>query len=77
MKARDWFGLIIRVIGLVLLLYSAWYFIWVARGIFTGGDYGIYFVQGAGCFVVGVLLLVLARFIVRLCYSDNKDDSDA
>jgi len=77
MKARDWFGLIVRVIGIVLLLYSMWYFVWFVRGVLTGGDFGMFLMQGGGCFVVGILFLVLARFIVRLCYPDNKDDSDA
>jgi hypothetical protein len=77
MKAQDWFGLIIRVVGLILLLYSCWnlsaaiYFIATGRTEFM--PYIFYGVPGV---IVGILLISLARYIVRFSYHGNRNDSD-
>lgn len=77
MKARDWFGLIIRVIGILLLLYSVWYLAWAVRSIFASGDFITYLVHGVPCLVLGAVFVGFARGIVRFSYPDDKDDSDA
>jgi membrane protein implicated in regulation of membrane protease activity len=77
MKARDWFGLIIRVVGFLLLPYSAWYLAWAVQGVFTGGYIVAYLLQGVLFAVLGILFLCIARHIVRFTYPDNKNDSDA
>ena len=55
MKAHELFGVAVRVIGLVLALSS------IPTALVNP------FV-GAGCIVMGLLLLVQANLIVRLCY---------
>jgi|GEM_PF-2862548 hypothetical protein len=72
-----WFGLIIRVIGILLLLYSVWYLAWAVRSIFASGDFITYLVHGVPCLVLGAVFVGFARGIVRFSYPDDKDDSDA
>ena len=77
MKARDWFGLIIRVVGFVLLPYSAWYLAWAVQDVLTGGNFVAYLLQAVLYALLGILFLGFARHIVRFTYPDNKNDSDA
>jgi len=83
MKARDIFGIIVRTTGLFAFLYTIWNLgfgvvsIFGFLGVSHPGVTTAYFTFGAPAFVVGILLLLLGRQIVRLCYQDNKDDSDA
>ena len=76
MKAQDWFGMIIRVVGFLLLPYSAWYFAWAIQGVLTGGEFIAYLLGGALYAVLGILFLGVARYIVRFTYPNNKNDSD-
>ncbi len=84
MKARDIFGIIVRTTGLCAFLYSVWNLVFgviAAIGFFGSalqlGQATAYFTFGVPALVVGILLMLLGRQIVRLCYPDNKDDSDA
>lgn len=83
MKARDIFGIIVRTAGLCAILYSIWN---LAFGVVTVlgllaepqvGAVTAYFTFGIPALIAGILLMLLGRQIVRLCYPDNKDDSDA
>jgi hypothetical protein len=84
MKARDIFGIIVRTVGLCAVLYSIWnlaFGVIMVFGLFDGGSQTgsvvAYFTFGVPALIVGILLMLLARPIVRVCYPDNKDDSDA
>ena len=57
--------------------YSAWYFAWAIQGVLTRGDFIAYLLGGVLYAVLGILVLGVARHIVRFTYPDNKDDSDA
>ena len=82
MKAKDSFGVVVRSLGLLLLLYSLWYCSF-ATAYLSGapepapGDTASYLAFGLPGFVVSVVLLRFARHIVRFSYPDDKDDSDA
>ena len=83
MKAKDIFGIIVRTVGLGIFLYSIWnlgFGMVTVLGFFGGSQPGAataYFTFGVPAAIVGILLMVLGRQIVRLCYPNNKDDSDA
>ena len=78
MKARDLFGVIVRTIGLCAFLYAVWNLVFgVIRALFGGGRADSFLIFGVPASIVGILLMFFARPIVRLCYPDNKDDSDA
>jgi len=77
MKSRDIFGLVLRTVGLLLMIYCCWNVAAAIYDMLTGREFGVYFFYGIPGFIVGVLLILLARYIVRLSYPGNKDDSDA
>ena len=82
MRARDIFGIIVRTVGLFLFLYSIWNLafgiVWVLG--FWGRSHPdaaiAYFTFGVPALIVGMLLMLRGRQIVRLCYLENKDDSE-
>lgn len=83
MKARDLFGVIVRTIGLCAVLYSLWNLAFGVIAVFglLGGSWAAtrvvaYFTFGVPALIIGILLMLLARPIVRICYPDNKDDSE-
>lgn len=85
MKPSDIFGVAVRTIGLLLVLYGI-YDIWGGFDNFfenmlpanQGGDSGSsasvlsYFVFGIPEFIVGALLFFLADWVVRLAYRDHS-----
>ncbi len=77
MKARDIFGLILRIVGLLLFLYCSWNVVAACYCMLTGQQFGPYFYYGIPGVIAGVLLISLARYIVGFSYPGNKDDSDA
>ena len=77
MKAIDIFGIIVRTTGLLLVVYGGWNLEAAFYYLFAPGDAAVYFVYGAPTVFVGILLMVLGRFIARVCYLANKDDSEA
>jgi len=77
MKSRDIFGLILRTAGLLVILYCGWNLAAAFYCVLTGQQFGTYFFYGIPGVVVGILLVSLARHIVRFSYPGNKDDSDA
>jgi hypothetical protein len=81
MKARDIFGLVIRLVGLALLLYGLWYLTYAiadALGMHqeTPGEMAAYFTVGIPSALIGVFFLRCARHIVHFSYPGDKDDSD-
>jgi hypothetical protein len=78
MKARDIFGILIRVCGLLSLLYSMYYFAWALAAALSkeGERVVMYLPQALPFFGCGVVLMGFARYIVRLCYPNNRDDSE-
>jgi len=86
MKARDIFGIIVRVSGLWVLLFSLWNLslgigflcqLPVYRDYFQAGGSFVSVVEGTVGFIIAFALLRFARQIVRFCYPKNKDDTDA
>jgi hypothetical protein len=77
MKAIDIFGIIVRTTGLFLVVYGGWNLEAAFYYLFAPGNAGAYCVYGAPTVLGGILLLLLGRFIVRICYLGNKNDSDA
>jgi hypothetical protein len=76
MKARDLFGVCVRVIGLMTLLYSLYGLCIAIDFMFIGGPWGA---SLFGCIpgaIVGFLLLDHAPRIVKFTYPNNKDDSE-
>jgi hypothetical protein len=83
MKARDVFGVGVRIVGLVVLLWSLWYLAFgiafVIRALEDTGheaDMGAYFTTGIPGFFVGMILLRFARQLVRFSYPSDREDSD-
>jgi hypothetical protein len=87
MKARNVFGIIVRVLALCLLLVSLWH-VTIGLSVAYGSSllergwtypYNCYLslVIGISSFVVAVLLLRFARQIVRFSYPGDKEDTDA
>jgi hypothetical protein len=82
MKASDLFGVVVRTIGILIVLYSLYDFLsgfdsFLESLLSSGqeGDSGsastvTYFVFGVPEFIVGVLCFFLADWIVRLAYRD-------
>ncbi len=83
MKARDLFGVGVRIVGLLVLLWSLWYLAFgvafMLRALQDSGhesDMGAYFTTGIPGFVVGMVLVRFGRQIVRFCYPSDKEDSE-
>jgi hypothetical protein len=88
MKARDVFGLMVRLIGLGVLLYSLWYLVFAIASSLkllcstthdgdTGVSYALeYYAFGVLVFIIGMLILRFSREMVRFSYPKNKDDAD-
>ena len=82
MKGQDLFGLILRVLGLLLLIYGLWY-LWYAAGQAFGGyprdrddEAKIYLASGLIALFLGLIVIRGARAIVRFSYPGNREDSD-
>lgn len=83
MKPSELFGVVIRTIGLLIILYSLYDFLGgfdnFIENLLAGGqdsDSGststlTYFVFGVPEFISGVLLFFLADWIVKLAYRDS------
>ena len=76
MKAKDIFGLIVRVFGLVAFAWGFWYlysalFMWMhseSMGTFVSRDY---LAAGVMCVLVGLFLLRRAERIADFTYPDS------
>ena len=86
MKARDVFGIIVRVVGLFLLLNSLWHIVLgigiifqlpIYRDYLPFGGPWVDFTLAVPTFVIGVVFLRFASQIVRFSYPKGKDDPDA
>ena len=87
MKPSDLFGVVIRTIGLLVILYSLYDFLGGFDNFFenllssgSGGDSGSastlsYFVFGVPEFIIGVMCFFLADWIVKLAYRDSSTPS--
>lgn len=81
LKARDIFGIIVRLAGVLLLLWGIWY---LSFGIAqlgglpqdSRGEMASYFVCGIPSLVMGFIFLRRAREIVHFSYPGNQDDSE-
>jgi len=83
MKPSELFGVLIRTIGFLVILYSLYDFLGGFDNFFenllSGGQDGnsssastlSYFVFGVPEFIVGVLCFFLADWIVKLAYRDS------
>ncbi|HEY4417730.1 MAG TPA: hypothetical protein VGO57_18705 [Verrucomicrobiae bacterium] len=77
MKAKEFFGLIVRVVGLVAFIWGFWYlysalFMWMHHeniGSFVGSDY---LAAGVMCVVVGLFLLRGADRVTNFTYPDSS-----
>ena len=84
MKASELFGVVIRTVGFLVILYSLYDFLGGLDSFFenllSGGQDGnsasastlSYFVFGIPEFIVGVLCFFLADWIVKLAYRDSS-----
>ena len=80
MKPSDLFGVVIRTVGFLIILYALYDFLGGFDSFFenllqSGQDNNSsstlsYFVFGIPEFIVGVLCLFLAEWIVKLAYRD-------
>ncbi len=71
------FGVVVRSVGLVLLVYSVWYLLYGAATILgmegTQHDWRVaYFVSGGLFLSLSLYLLRGARHLVRFCYSEEN-----
>ena len=82
MKAKDIFGLIVRVLGLAAFARGFWYlystvFIWMHSehmGAFEGRDY---LAAGVMCAVAGLFLLLKADWVTNFTYPDSPPKKDS
>jgi hypothetical protein len=84
MKPSDLFGIVIRTIGFLVILYALYDFLGGSDTLFenllSGGQDGnsgsastlSYFMFGVPEFIVGVLCFFLADWIVKLAYRDSS-----
>jgi hypothetical protein len=84
MKPSDLFGVVIRTVGFLVILYSLYDFLGGFDNFFenllsssSGGDSSStstlsYFVFGVPEFIAGVLCFFLADWIVKLAYRDSS-----
>lgn len=84
MKPPELFGVIIRTIGFLVMLYGLYDFLggfgsFIENLLSGGGDSNSgpvsilsYFIFGIPEFIVGVLCVFLADWIVRLAYRDSS-----
>ena len=84
MKPSQLFGVVIRTIGFLVILYALYDFLGgfdnFCENLLSGGQDGnssststlSYFVFGIPEFIVGVLCFFLADWIVRLAYRDSS-----
>jgi len=84
MKAKDIFGLIVRVLALILVLYAIWnlsFAIAMTVRLLAGTSHdsymGAYYTFGVPALIIGLLLLRFARHVVKFSYPTGKDDSEA
>ena len=81
MKARDIFGIVIRTVGVVLLLFGFWYLQFAVAHAFglpqeRSDDMVSYFMMGVATVLLGIVALRFARQIVSFSYPGDRDDSD-
>jgi hypothetical protein len=81
MKVSDYFGLLVRGIGLMSIFLGSWnlmYMLAVHYGMGTAEDkVAVYMSVGIFLGVLGSLLILFARAIVRLSFPAGKNDSES
>ncbi len=81
MKACDIFGIILRTLAVIILLYGLWCLMfaittaWVLREN-SPSEMTTYLTSGIPLPIIGLLLLRYARQIVRFAYPRDQDDSN-
>ncbi len=81
MTGRDLFGVVVRVAGLVLVMYALWN-LWFAFfqlvGMAGPKDFNLawYFAFGVPALVVGLYFLRGAPHLLRFSYPDRRDGSN-
>ena len=78
MKPKDILGIIIRVIGIALFLFSIWYLVGGVALLINPElkpEYHArqYFVSGSIGFILGLYFLRGAPLLLRYCYPDEKE----
>ena len=81
MKPRDCFGVVVRTVGLLLMLFSLFYFIGgvaaaISPSLGRGGTPVYYVAIGGVMILVGLYLLRGAPHLLRYSYGGDKEDSD-
>ena len=81
MSAKELFGVVLRLIGLVLCLLSLWYFIYVPVVLFGpevpgGPPFYQYLISGMICLVIGLYFLRGAPHVARFSYPEPHKKSD-
>ena len=82
MTGKDLFGVVIRVAGLILIMYALWN-LWFALfqlgGVAGPKDIGLtwYFAFGVPALLLGLYFLRGAPHILRFSYPERRDGSNA
>jgi len=81
MKPRDCFGVVVRTVGLLLMLFSLFYFYGavaasVSPALGRGGTPVYYIGIGVVMMFVGLYLLRGAPHLLRFAYGKEQDDRD-
>ena len=82
MKAKDWFGLIVRVLGLLLAFVGLGYLVsglatQLIPGLPSDATPGQYALLGAIVFALGAYFLRGAPALVRFAYPASKGEDEA
>lgn len=78
MKPSDIFGIIVRTIGVLLLLYGLWYLVFAVAEVLgivaaeTPDEAKLLFLNAASAIVVALTLMRAASWFVRFSYPDDN-----
>lgn len=81
MKPKDWFGVLVRAIGVVLAAFSLWFLCYAAELLLglpgeSPHEHVDNLVSGLVAAVVAAYLIRGAPHLVRFAYPAQKEDSD-
>ena len=79
MKQTDIFGLFIRCLGLLLVLYGLYpiylFFIWLIPGVTSPHAIPLLLYLGIPCLVIGLYFLRGAKWLVSFCYPAKEQEN--
>lgn len=78
MKARDVFGIVLRTLGVLVLIYGLYWGGWCLTALIKGDSQhlSMYLPVALLPVIAALILICFARYIVRLSYPRNRDDSE-